>query len=126
MAMNKTEAKHMERLETLLALRITEQVDPDVAMPSSGWVTGWSIFYDRIEQTYTNSYSQRFGSKDKMGSRTIHPIYSTRVKALRAMRNKFEIEAAQKLRRIDLEIAQAELLDAAELQPAPPAPEVQP
>lgn len=130
MAMNKTEIKEMERLQTLLALRITDQIDPDVE-PSKHydqWAEGWSVFYSHIERTFTSSLAQRRGEKDGIGSRAIEPIYSTRVKALRAMRNRFEREFAQKLRQIDLEIAKAELedqVDAAKALKSAPHPTAQ-
>lgn len=120
MAMNKSEKARMEALEQQLreakALRWTDPVTPDIPPPeggsmreTSGFAALGSLQYGRVEPASSScvahgrGYSTR-AEQQKAGSsgsqRPIH-LFSTKLLALRALRNSMEREAAQRIAIID-------------------------
>lgn len=113
MAMTKKERADMDaaitRAETLAALRWTEDVAPDLPVPQWGQHTeGWLFFSDRVEEAWSESVRHGFGrDRSRGGSRSGVPLFSTRERALRALRHQTEMAAAQRLRAIDIAIRAA-------------------
>lgn len=109
--MNKQEQKAFEDLEQELrlakALRFTEPVSKDVAPPPyrsadllrKGFL--FNAYSPRVEPACTSSGSHSFGRDDVTTTQQPVSLYSTRLRALRALRNAVEIECAKKLATID-------------------------
>lgn len=95
------------------ALCWTATVRPDVAPPtaSDGDRKGWlfNAYGERVDRACTSSVSHAFGRDDKTTTQKPKALYSTRLLALRALRNAVESEAAEKLSKIDNEIADEEV-----------------
>lgn len=114
MAMTKAEKAELERLATLAAFNRTEKVDFDLDVPgSSGEKTeGWAVIGTpgnsiRVERAWSESVAHGFGEYRKYGaSQRGIKLYSTKLLALKAMRNQIEEAAARSLRNCDLEIEQ--------------------
>ena len=116
MAMNKKEKQHIEDLkeiiemrDTLLALRHTNRVLPDIDIPTgNNLVNGYSFNAHRIEAHESCSSSVSHGSIHGKTS-TQRPIeqYSTLVLALKALRHEMELLYSKKLRSVDLMIDRA-------------------
>ena len=117
MAMTKAEKAYVEELETLLALKRTAPVDPDIDPRNlSGKAYGFSessvtVTWRYPEKAVTTSSSHgRFpdGSTRSMvpDSQRGIALHSTRLGALQYTRNKLERRAAEVLREIDLAIAE--------------------
>ena len=99
-----------EALLTRLALRFTEPVLPDVPRPDSGQKRTKGFLYrgslssvSNVEATPACSSSVFHSSRsntetDSQGGRA---LYSTRLRALKALRNELEIQAANRLRYLD-------------------------
>lgn len=121
MAMNKREQAEMEALKQELAeakaLRFTEDVQPDVLPPYSGFGgldelrRGWRGQYVAIRvdagpviKACTSSISNGTGW-ERASSQHPRELYSTRVLALRALRRDLENACAKELARLDAEIA---------------------
>jgi len=106
MAMNKKEQTRVNELETKLALRFTEKTLPDIPVPISyrELVKGYS--YSSYEGTVNKSCSS--GSHHNTHRNTTTSSkggiaqYSSKLLALKAMRNTAEMVYATRLRRIDL------------------------
>lgn len=119
MAMNKKEqAELAEAKKTALlnrALRWTDPVERDVPPPSGGamgYVNGYDFNEYRLEafKAWSGTVSHGKGHVEsevgyRSGSQNSMSLYSTPILALRAMRNRIEMEAAQQLAKIDAMIA---------------------
>lgn len=118
MAMNKRERAAMEALEVRCALRHTDHDPaPDLPVPGRDELPGfqdvrhgWSVYPSRhiggaVEATWTTTVTHGAGHPDGRpqyrGSRAGIAQYSTRVRALRALRRAVEQKAAEDLRTID-------------------------
>ena len=118
MAMTKKEKAEVDerisRVNTLAALRWTEEVKPDIPKPDSysvettGWSYSTSIFYggDRVETAWSSSGAHGTGSRS-CGSQGGVGLFSTELLALKALRHSVEKECATRLYRIDRMIEQA-------------------
>jgi hypothetical protein len=110
MAMNKKEQQLLEDLKTKFALRWTEPVAPDIEPPDSlgknnlrkGFL--FNAYSGRVEPACTDSLYHSFGCDDEARSQGSQRLYSTRFRALKAMRHEVEKECAKKLREIDRKI----------------------
>jgi hypothetical protein len=116
MAMNKKEQAAMQaaidRAETLAALRWTEPVERDIGIPEKGFSEGWD--YNTHSQRVWIGWSDRVahGSgpaptdfRIRNGSQGSRKMFSTKAKALAAMRHEVEKNAASELLKIDRLIA---------------------
>lgn len=108
MAMTKKERAEfdaaLERVRLLGALRWTMEVKPDVFPPRDNSLATGFMFnaYDmRIEPACSSSCFHSIGRSDKTTTQNPRSLYSTRTRALMAMRNKVELESAEKLKKID-------------------------
>jgi hypothetical protein len=108
MAMNKTEKEAVERLLTESALRRTAPVSTDVEIPNSGApLTKGFLFCaeatdgQRVAPACSSSTGHNFGSDKGTSSQRPMRLYSTRLLALRALRNAAESRCARYLREID-------------------------
>ena len=118
MAMNKAEKALLEEALTQAALRWTSPVEPDVAPPSPN--TGsfaqlsrgfaFNSYSLRVSPACSSVTSHGIGSHDKTTTQRSIWLYSSRERALRAMRADLERQFAEKLREVDKMIA-AELAD---------------
>lgn len=112
MAMNKAEKAMLEQALTAAALRWTAPVERDVAPPDDPetYVHGWdcNVYAMTITQAWTGRVSHGFGNRvvgdnqrviGRQGSRR---LFSTREKAIAAMRYEAEQMAAAQLRGIDV------------------------
>lgn len=108
MAMNKKEQAYVESLKERLALCFTPEVLPDVPRPgvNEGLVKGFSFnAYSREVRKSCSSYLWHAdGSWDKIDAQGAIEQYSTRLLALRAMRNAIEMRCARELRSVDIMI----------------------
>jgi len=117
MSMTKKERAEMEDLRTQLriakAFRFTEKVRPDVLIPTGSGVLSRGFLYNasnmawRVVPACSSSVAHSFGSSDKTDSRNGCPLYSTRLLALRALRNDAEQQCAKWLADIDKAIEEA-------------------
>jgi len=115
MAMTKKERAEMdaaiERAELLAALRWTAPVQPDVAPPQSGggYTEGWvfNAYSSTVQLEWSGSVlhgsgpAPRDGKRASCASQRSQWMYSTKAKALAAMRHEVERESARKLLAID-------------------------
>lgn len=109
--MTKAEKAHLEALEIRLALRLTDPEGPDVPPPGVGdphgtRTAGWlaSPYTGEVRRAW--SLATRHGREGSdSGSQGPVALFSSRARALRWARGQLELEAAKKLRRLDLEIA---------------------
>lgn len=117
MAMTKKEReeheKALKQARVLGALRWTSPVEPDVSPPdsgtnlSTGWVPRWisADGYVGAEVACSSSVFHARGRTDKTTSQNPIWMYSTKLLALKAQRHEAEKTFAEKLARIDAEIA---------------------
>lgn len=118
MAMNKKEREaHEAALKQLRiqgALRFTTKVEFDVPPPQAGGLTsGWqkNAYSMVVERGWSRSASHGSGETrpaDTSGSQCCQWLYSTKLLALKALRNAIEMKAAEQLAAIDLRIEQEE------------------
>jgi len=113
MAMTKKEQAAMkeaiDRAETLAALRWTAPVEKDVPPPkdggySEGWIYNAHSFV--VERGWSDSVSHGSGEapergKYRIGSQNARWMFSTKAKAVAAMRHELENMAAEKLLKCD-------------------------
>lgn len=117
MAMTKREQARFEAMATVAALRWTAlpaagELQPDIPPPQSGasqsLTTGW-LFNKRTRKVFkawSDSYSHGHGEppgKERLSS-SIHgaaALYSTEIRALQALRQAMDREAAAALRVVD-------------------------
>jgi hypothetical protein len=116
--MTKKERKEFEEAianaRLLGALRWTEEVLPDIPKPTypketSGWRMNQHSDYGRVWEAWSNSSSHGFGRFKVDGSSASQgavELYSTKLRALKALRHGIEILAAAKLANIDRHIAE--------------------
>jgi hypothetical protein len=114
MAMTKKEKARIEELLTFVALRYTADVGlPDIPIPDSGKKTqgylpvGVAGDNPRVEPVESESVSHATIVKGVVlstASQGGRALYSTRLLALKALRNEVEKLCAQQLRRIDVMI----------------------
>jgi hypothetical protein len=107
--MNKKEQAQFEELKTKLALRFTEAVTKDVPIPphiSNELAKGYlfNSYSLRVEPSCSNSIHHNFGGNGRTTTQGGRELYSTRERALRAMRNELEERFANELRRVDIMI----------------------
>lgn len=105
--MNKKEQAYVAELETRLALRFTDPVEPDV-LPTDYTTkrVGYSFnAYSKeayLAWTTTHAHGTGDGSSRMMsGSQGDTPLYSSRKRALQALRCALEQQYAKELYRID-------------------------
>jgi hypothetical protein len=109
--MTKKELAYIESLKIRLALRFTEDVNPDIPKPVTGRgegtiVNGWS-FNSYSMRVYKSCSSSTYHGTDKWNkteSQEAIEQYSTPLLACRAMRREVEERMARELRKIDAEI----------------------
>jgi len=110
MAMTKKEKAEFDAAKTLAALRWTEPVKKDLPAPSEGSITGWDFntYSCVIAQQWSEPTSYGDGEKRLSqwvsGRQDGKPLYSTKLLALKALRNAVEKESAIKLLSIDIKI----------------------
>ena len=118
MAMTKKEKALLESLENELrlakAFRFTDKVNPDVLAPLPGesfgkLVTGYLIVGEqgdnpRVEVACSSSIHHSAGRNDRTTTQGPRNLFSTRLLALKAMRNIVEIRFASMLAEIDRKI----------------------
>jgi len=105
----------ISRVNTLAALRWTEEVKPDIPKPDShsietcGWYYLTSIFYggDKVETAWSSSGAHGTGPSRSCRSQGGISLFSTELLALKALRHSVEKECATRLYRIDRMIEQA-------------------
>lgn len=123
MAMNKKEQAEMAEMEKNVrlakALRWTDRVEKDIPAPSSFKSTSGFVFnsyYLSVDPAWSESVSHGIGRSARdsriSGSQRAIAMFSTRLLALRGLRNAVESAAAEKLAAIDKEI-ERELAQAA-------------
>lgn len=119
--MNKKEqaafADLQEQLRIAKALRFTEPVERDVEPPECGIGREIRNGYDynafigpygrpRVEPACTSSVYHSFGQHNKTDSQNPRRLFSTKLLALKAMRNDVELKCAKILADIDLQMEQ--------------------
>ena len=119
MAMTKKEQAAMQaaidRAETLAALRWTQPVERDVDVPQEGFSQGWdyNAYTKTVWYGWSNSNSHSQGEAPLPGkwisgaSQGPRRMFSTKARALAAMRHEIELKAAANLLSIDRQIAEA-------------------
>ena len=112
MSMTKKEQAEVERLKTRLALRFTEDVNPDIPGNAglSQITNGYSFnsYTKRVEKSCSDGFNHNLGEWNKTRFRGDIDQYSMPVLAYKAMRRELEERFARELREIDRNI---ELLD---------------
>ena len=119
MAMNKKETAEVERLKRELrlkgALRSTEPVSPDVPIPSCRDGNSLSVGFlpvgeqgdwPRIEPACSSTVHHGIGRTDRTSTQGARNLYSTRLKALRALRYDVEQCCCTRLAKVDEMIEQ--------------------
>lgn len=112
MAMNKKEQAEMENIRNEMrkarALRFTDKVYQDVLPPSHnegyGKLNTGFVFNSHncsIDIACSSSFSHGKGQANKTTSQQAISMFSSRLLALKAMRNEIEQECAKKLAKID-------------------------
>lgn len=109
MAMNKKEKQELEDLKIKCALRFTEPVEKDVDIPelysdtiANGW--GFNVYTATVYKTCSSSIYHNSRGWDVTNSQQPIRQYSTKLLALKALRNATEQDCAKKLRKIDIMI----------------------
>lgn len=113
MAMNKKELQEMADLRIALAkakaLHFTESVDYDIPVPGYGDGLkvgyGYNLYNCSVSPACSSSHSHSYGRIDKTDSQKSIPLFSTKIRALKALRNAMEDKFAGELARIDVQIA---------------------
>jgi hypothetical protein len=115
MAMTKKEQAEMERLLTLSALRMTSPVGKDLPPPildgprdtlTKGW--DYNVHTVRVEPCCSSSLYHNWGSWEKTTTQQPRALYSTKMKALMALRHALELRCAAELRKVDRMIEEEE------------------
>ena len=119
MAMTKKEQAAMQaaidRAEKLAALRWTGSVDRDVGVPLQGYSEGWdyNAHSQRVWLGWSDQVTHGTGPAPKdretrlSASKQSRRMFSTKAKALAAMRHEIEQIAAADLMKVDRQIAAA-------------------
>ena len=114
--MNKTEKKYLENLETKLALRFTAEAVSDVSPYLNEPLFCWVIRGDEVHKAtlmgdlYWDGWIAAPEARYKAKARGIEG-FSTQMRALLALRNKAELDAALRLRDIDRRIEELDHQD---------------
>lgn len=115
MAMNKREQAHFEALQTKLqvayALHWTSEVKPDVPPPIGvGFTAGWlfNSYSKTVTPACSTSVSHGTGEDPRPTTQGARSLYSTKVRALRALRHAMEQQYAEALASIDAQIKASE------------------
>lgn len=127
MAMTKKERAavdaELRRANVLAALRWTGAVEPDVPPPTGeGYTSGWifNVYYKTVEQAWSSALSHGDGLGPKPAQQSFRrgPIcmFSTRAKALAALRNELERQCANSLADVDALLAKAKAEEQKEIQ----------
>lgn len=115
MAMNKKEQAYVEQLKEQLrlarAFRLSSVVEPDIDIPDTmagglrkGYLYNDYLGNPRVEPACTSSISHCFGGQDKTDTQGPRKLYSTRLLALRGLRNALERRFAKILSEVDEQI----------------------
>jgi len=108
MAMNKKEQAIVEDLKVRCALRFTETVELDVGIPKYDEPDTKGFLMNSYALRVTPACSSSIGHSSTSNERTTSQkgveLYSTKLLALKAMRNELEYRLAIELRRIDIMI----------------------
>lgn len=119
MAMTKKEQAAMQaaidRAETLAALRWTGPVERDVGVPLQGYSEGWDYNAHSMrvwtgwscQVVHGQGPAPKEGERHYNGSQGARRMFSTKAKALAAMRHEMEQKAAADLLKVDRQIAAA-------------------
>lgn len=107
--MTKKEKAELEALKLAASFYRTEAVEPDVEPPellSDGLKTGFLCVgakseWARIKMACTSSIGHSSGNNDKTTSQGSRRLFSTRLRALKALRNEVENECMKRLRAVD-------------------------
>jgi len=107
--MNKKEKQLFEDLKIKVAFRFTKPIEPDLDHPklsSDEIVNGYSFnsYSKRIEKSCSSSVYHSSYGWDKTNQQQPIRQYSTKILALKAMRNEMENKAAKELYEIDKKI----------------------
>lgn len=110
MAMNKKEQEMVEALRAELAFRRTAPVAPDIDPPEMGneLRKGWlfNAYNSQTVPACTTCVSHSYGDDTRASSQGPCKLYSTRLRALQALRWAVEQDCVQRLRKIDRQIEQ--------------------
>ncbi len=107
MAMNKKEKAYVASLEEQLAFRRTEPVEKDVMHPTTGSYgelsTGYAFnsYNMTVTEACSSSVSHGYDSHTKTHSQRPIMMFSTKVKALKAMRYELEQKYTRSLHKVD-------------------------
>ena len=84
---------------------------PDVPIPTDwqGLSTGWLVGYDGVAPGCSSTVHHSYGRTDRTDSQNPRPLYSTKLRALRALRSQVERRCAEQLATVDAQIALAEM-----------------
>lgn len=113
--MNKAEKAALEAALEKAAFHRTAPVMPDVPPPEGGGrytTTGWLFSgqrsdFPRVEQAWSTCIAHGYGDPEGMGgSQGARWLYSTRERAIAALRYEVEQECTRRLRRIDRMMAE--------------------
>jgi hypothetical protein len=112
MAMTKAEKARLDELENQLriakAFRFTDEVRPDVMPPArSNDLAKGFLFNDytrEVAVACTSSVYHAYGQDDRTTTQRARCLYSTRLRALRALRHSVEKIVSEQLAEIDREI----------------------
>lgn len=125
MAMNKKEQAEMADMRRELAearaLRYTPRVEPDLPAPrplTGEKISGWDFnsYSFEVKQAWSESFAHGNGpARDRRmtASQGAVPLYSTKLRALKAMRNEMERKAARDQAEVDALIEQEAAAQAA-------------
>lgn len=109
MSMNKKEKELVEDLYVRLALRFTDTIELDVEIPESfspnlskGFMMNEYSFL--VTKACSSSIGHSVHGDEKTTSQKGIKLYSTKLRALKAMRNAIELKCAKELRKIDVMI----------------------
>lgn len=108
------DARAAELPKILQSLHFTDPVVEDIPVPSGssdttrGWLFNAYREHDQVQRSCSSTTSHSFGRDDKTNAQQPRALFSTRLLALRALRNAVELEAATRLRGIDKMIEQEE------------------
>ncbi len=122
MAMNKKEMQMVKDLKISLSLRFTDKVIKDIPVPVPILCSGSQLIkgftYNehsvQVNESCSTSVGHSVHSNKKTSSQNGISMFSTKILALKALRNSLEVKAANVLYKID-KLIEEELSDAAEI-----------
>lgn len=97
-----------EELRLAKAMRWTEKVEPDIDPPdrydvlAKGWL--FNPYNGSVTKACSGPMSHNYGDDNGTTSQGARRLYSTKLLALRSLRNAVEVECAKKLAAIDRHI----------------------